>query len=206
MVSKATCAPEWGSPTPRKMRSARDQRIQTRLRPRIAPGPFSLARCIRRTKGCPLLAAAFWSSHVVGAGTGIALTRWTHRAASPATRARPCRPFFMLRFLAGRGARTDGSLIGRARRGLGLSGRNERRAEQRRNDKGRDCKFGSHRNVSVGYTVSPNPGRAIQFQRVANIAQISYSKKSFVIAVQGVHCFSKHPSPSEHRICAKRVQ
>jgi hypothetical protein len=144
----------------------------------------------------------------VAAGTGVVWTRWTHRAAfvGPATRARPCRPFFMLRFLAGSSAGTDGSLAGRPWRGLGLSRRNERRAEQRRNDKGRDCKFGSHRNVSVGYTVSSNPGRAIQFQRAANIAQISYSKKSFVIAAQGVHCFSKHPSPSEHRICAKRVQ
>src|SRR5882757_7293354 len=26
------------------------------------------------------------------------------------------------------------------------------------------------------------------------------------MAVQGRHHFSKHPSPSEHRICAKRVQ
>ena len=76
----------------------------------------------------------------------------------------------MLRFLAGRSARADGSLTGRAGRGLGLSRRNERRAEQRRNDEGRDCKFGSHRNISVGDTVTANPGRAIQFRRVANIA------------------------------------
>ena len=46
-------------------------------------------------------------------------------------RARPCgHAFFMLRFLAGGRAGTDGTIIGRAGRGLGLSRRNERRAEQ----------------------------------------------------------------------------
>ena len=126
----------------------------------------------------------------VAAGTGVVWTRWTRAAfVGPATGARSCRrPFFMLRFLAGSSAGTDGSLAGRPWRGLGLSGRDERRAEQRRNDKGRDCKSGSHRNVSVGY-VSPNPGRAIQFRRVASIAQISYSKKSFVIAAQAFIAF-----------------
>ena len=156
-----------------------------------------------------LLAAAFRSSHVIGAGTGVVWTRWSHRAAfiGTATRARPCRhAFFMLRFLAGCSAGTNGSCTGRAGRGLGLSRRNERRAEQRRNDKGRDCKFGSHRNISVGYTVTPNPGGAIQFRRVANIAQISYSKKLVRDCCASVHYFSKHPSRSEHRICAKRVQ
>src|SRR5712675_1601162 len=42
------------------------------------------------------------------------------------------------------GVGTDVSFTGRAGRGLALSRRNKRRAEERRNDKGRDCKFGSH--------------------------------------------------------------
>src|SRR5882757_10359352 len=41
---------------------------------------------------------------------------------------------------------------------------------------------------------------------MANIAKISYSKKLVRDYCAGVHHFSKHPSPSEHRICAKRVQ
>jgi hypothetical protein len=119
------------------------------VRPRIAPGPFALARYIRCAKECQLLAAAFRSSQVIGAGTHVVLTRGCHRAAfGTAARARPCRPFFMLRFLAGSSPGTDGSLAGRHWRGLGLSRRNERRAEQRRNDDGRDCKFGSHKKVS----------------------------------------------------------
>jgi hypothetical protein len=91
----------------------------------------------------------------MSAGSSVVLTRWIHRAAfvgTPATRARPCRPFFMLRFLAGCSARTDGSSTGRAGRGLGLSRRNERRAEQRRSNKSRDCKFGSHDKVSPKVT------------------------------------------------------
>jgi hypothetical protein len=47
----------------------------------------------------------------------------------------------MLRFLATGSAGTDGSFTGRAGRGLVLSRRNERRAEERRNDKSRDRKF-----------------------------------------------------------------
>ena len=47
----------------------------------------------------------------------------------------------MMRFLAGGSAGTDGSFIGRAGRGLGLSRRNERRTEERRSNKGRDCKL-----------------------------------------------------------------
>jgi hypothetical protein len=128
-----------------------------------------------------LLAAAFRSSHVIGAGTSVVWARWSHRAAfvGTATRGRACRhPFFMLRFLGRRSAGTDGSCTGRARCGLGLSRRNERRAEQRGNDKGRDCKFGSHRGISVGYTVTPNPGRAIEFRRAVNIAQISCSERT----------------------------
>lgn len=139
-----------------------------------------------------VLAAAFRSSHVIGAGTSVVCTRWSHRAAFVGTAmcARPCRhPFFMLCFLGRRSAGTDGSCTRRAGCGLGLSRRYERRAEQRRNDKRRDCKFGSHRNVSIGYTVTANPRRAIQFRRAANIAQISYSKSSFAIAAQAFITF-----------------
>jgi hypothetical protein len=60
----------------------------------------------------------------------------------------------LLRFLAG-SAGTDGSFIGRAGRGLVLSGRNERRAEERRNDKSRDRKFGSHKKVSPRLQCGP---------------------------------------------------
>ena len=136
------------------------QRSQTisrgihKVRPQIAPGPFALARYIRCAKECQLLAAAFRSSQVIGAGTHVVLTRGCHRAAfGTATRARPCRhPFFMLRFLAGASAGTDGSFTGRAGRGLGLSRRNERRTEERHSDKSRDCKFGSHKKVSPKVT------------------------------------------------------
>jgi hypothetical protein len=120
-----------------------------------------------------VLAAAFWSSHVIGCRS-IPLTGWTHRSVFIGTAmraARSCRhSFFMLHFLARHGAGTNGSWTGRTGRSLGLSRRNERRAEQRRNDNSRDRKFGSHRNISVGYTINPNPGRPIQFRRRANIA------------------------------------
>jgi hypothetical protein len=139
-------------------------------------------RYIRPSKRMSILTAAFRSSHVIGAGTSVVLTRWIRRVAfvGTAAHARPCgHAFFMLRFLARSSAGTDGSFIGRAGRGLVLSRRNERRAEERRDDKSRDCKFGSHQNVSVGYRITPNLGLAIQFRRVANIAQISFSKKLF---------------------------
>src|ERR1700722_7703409 len=125
-----------------------------KVRPHIALGPFALARHIRCAKECQLLAAAYRSSQVIGAGTHVVLTRRCHCAAfGIATRARPCRhPFFMLCFLAGCSAGTDGSLIGRAGRGLGLSRRNERRAEERRSNKSGDCKFGSHKKVSPTIT------------------------------------------------------
>jgi hypothetical protein len=139
-----------------------------------------------------IFAAVFWSSHVISPGSSVVSTRWIHRAAfvGTATRARSCcHPFFMLRFLAGRSARADGSLTGRAGRGLGLSRRNERRAEQRRNDEGRDCKFGSHQKISVGYWNPPNLGHAIQFRRGANIARISYSKKPVREFCADIHHF-----------------
>ena len=73
-----------------------------------------------------VFAAAFRSSHVVGAGTSGALIRWS-RGTTLAVRARSCgHAFFVLLFLARGGAGTDGSFTGRAGRGLGLSRRNER--------------------------------------------------------------------------------
>lgn len=155
-----------------------------------------------------VLAAAFRSSHVVGTGTSVVLTRWIHRAAfiGTATRARPCRhAFFMLHFLAGGSAGTDVSFAGRAGCSLGLSRRNERRAEQRRNDESRDCKFGSHQKISVGYSnhskaraCNSVPARGKQF---ANFISEELVRDCCAI----IHYFSKHPSPSDHRICAKRL-
>src|ERR1700733_420047 len=97
-------------------------------------------------------ATAFRSSHGIGPGTSVVLSRWIRRAAfvDPAARGRPCGRT-LLRFLAG-SAGTDSSIIGRAGRGLALSRRNERRAEERRNDKNGDCKFGSHQKYLHGFT------------------------------------------------------
>jgi hypothetical protein len=54
-----------------------------------------------------------------------------------------------------------------------LSRRNERRAEQRRHDKSRDCKFGSHQKyLSVGLQDLSKPWRTIWFRCVTNIAKI----------------------------------
>jgi hypothetical protein len=131
---------------------------------------------IRPSKTMSVFAAAFRSSHVVGSGTGAALIRRIRHAAfaGSASRARPCgHAFFMLRFLARGGAGTDGSRTGRAGRGLILSRRNERRAEQRRHDKSRDCKFGSHQKyLSVGLQDLSKPWRTIWFRCVTNIAKI----------------------------------
>src|SRR5258706_8767370 len=95
--------------------------------------------------------AAFRSSNVIVVEINVALTRWIRRIAfvGTAAPARPCgHAFFMFRFLARGSARIDVSFTGRAGRGLALSRRNKRRAEERRNDKSRDCKFGSHEKVS----------------------------------------------------------
>lgn len=104
-------------------------------------------RCVRPSKRMSVSAAAFRSTHGIGAGTSIVLFRWHRRAAfvGPAAGARPCgHALFLLRFLARASAGADGSFIGRAGRGLALGRRNERRAEERRNDESRDCKFRSH--------------------------------------------------------------
>jgi hypothetical protein len=93
-----------------------------------------------------VLIAAFRSGHGIAAGSSIVLIRWIGRAAlvGSAARARPCgHAFLMLHFLPGRTG-IDGSVIGRAGCSLALSRRKQRGAEERRNDKSRDCKFGSH--------------------------------------------------------------
>jgi hypothetical protein len=111
-------------------------------------------------------ATAFRSSHGIGPGTSVVLSRWVRRAAfvGPAARRRPCgRTLFC--FLAGASAWTDGSFIGRAGRGLVLSRRHEGRAEERRNDESRDCKFGSHKEGLPKVTVrTPTFGRRLSFE------------------------------------------
>jgi hypothetical protein len=144
-------------------------------KPRIAPGPL-LSTAHLPSKGMSIFAAAFRSSHVVGAGTSVALIRRI-RGTTLATCARPCgHAFFVLRFLARGGAGTDGSFAGRAGRGLILSRRNERRTEQRRHDKSRDCKFGSHQKCLRGLQDSSKPRQAIWFRCVTYIAKISFPK------------------------------
>src|SRR5229473_2538304 len=118
----------------------------SKVRPRIAPGPL-LSKVHPLLERMSVLFAAFRSSHVIVVEINVALTRWIRRVAfvGAAARARPCgHAFFMLRFLARGSAGADVSFTGRAGRGLVLSRRNERRSEERRNDKSRDCKFGSH--------------------------------------------------------------
>jgi hypothetical protein len=153
-------------------------------------------RCISPSKRMSIPAAAFRSSHVIGAGTSVVLIRRVRRAAfvGPAARARSCRhALFMLRFLARGSAGTDGSVIGHAGRGLALSRRNERRAEERRNDKSRS-KFGSHQECLRGVTgfVQTSAGDLVPVrdQHCANfIFQETRFPELVVAAVQ-------HPSPS----------
>jgi hypothetical protein len=149
-------------------------------KPRIAPGPL-LSKVHPSLERMSVFAPAFRSSHVVGAGTSGALIRWS-RGTTLAARARSCgHAFFVLLFLARGGAGTDGSFTGRAGRGLILSRRNERRTEQRRHDKGRDRKFGSHQKCLREFSRSlqdfSKPRQAIWFRCVAYIAQISFSKR-----------------------------
>ena len=121
-------------------------------KPRIARGPL-LSKVHPPLERVSIRFAAFRSSNVIG--INVALPRWIRRVAffRTAARARSCgHPFFMLRFLARGSAGTDGSVIGHAGRGLALSRRNERRAEERRNDKSRDCKLGSHQKCLHGVT------------------------------------------------------
>src|SRR5258707_14096058 len=122
------------------------ERASLKVRPRIVPGPL-LSRAPSTLERMSILAAAFRTSTALGVRINVALTRWIHRVAFVGTAAlpRPCsHALFMFRFLARGSAGTDVSFTGRAGRGLALSRRNKRRAEERRNDKGRDCKFGSH--------------------------------------------------------------
>jgi len=131
-------------------------------------------------KTMSISATAFRSSHGIGPGTSVVLIRWIRRAAfvGPAARSRPCgHAFFMLRFLAGGSAGTDGSVIGCAGCGLVLSGRNERRTEQRCDDKSRDCKFGSHQNglPRLQDQAKPQAGDSVPACG-KNIAQVSFSK------------------------------
>jgi hypothetical protein len=123
----------------------RCERASLKVRPRDCSGAFALEGTTHERMS--ILAAAFRTSTALGVGINVALTRWIRRVAfvGTAALARPCsHAFFMFRFLARGSAGTDVPFTGRAGRGLALSRRNKRRAEERRNDKGRDCKFGSH--------------------------------------------------------------
>lgn len=118
-------------------------------------------------------ATAFRSSRGIRPGSSVVLSRWIRHSAfvGPAARGRPCGRT-LLRFLAGGSAWTDGSFIGRAGRGLVLSRRNERGAEERRNDKNWDCKFGSHKEGLPEVTVwSESFGRRLSCE-AGNIVQI----------------------------------
>jgi hypothetical protein len=118
-----------------------------KVRPQTAPGPL-LSNVHPPLERTSIFAAAFRSSDVIVVGINVALTRWIRRVAflGTAARARPCgRAFFMFRFLARGSTGTDVSFTRRAGRGLALSRRNKRRAKERRNNKSRDCKFGSHK-------------------------------------------------------------
>src|ERR1700738_843389 len=106
--------------------------------------------------------AGVFRTNTASLGINVAaLPRWIPRVAfvtrsnpcvafvGTAARARPCgHAFFMFRALARGSAGFDVSFTRRAGRRLALSRRNECRAEERRNGKSRDRKFGSHQKVS----------------------------------------------------------
>ena len=93
-------------------------------------GPFLSKPSLERIL---IFASAWRSSHRTGLGTSVVLVRWIRRVAflGTAARARPCgHAFFVFRFLARGSAGTDVSFTRRAGRGLALSRRNKRRAEE----------------------------------------------------------------------------
>src|ERR1700716_689627 len=71
----------------------------------------------------------------------------------------------MFRVLARGSAGIDVSFTRRAGHGLALRRRNERRAEERRNGKSRDRKFGSHQKGLLSYGTESNLGQVIEFRR-----------------------------------------
>jgi len=167
------------------------QTTQTRIFKKPGPGllrGLCSRRYVRPSKRMSILAAAFRRSHVIGARTSVVLTRWIRGAAfvGPAARARPCgHAFFMLRFLARGSAGTDASFIGRAGRGLTLSGRNQRRTDERRNDKSRDCKFGSHQKCLRGVTASlQTSADDLVPARDKHCANFIFKRTSFAIAAR----------------------
>src|SRR5258705_11664754 len=123
----------------------RCERASLKVRPRIAPGPL-LSKAPSTLERMSILAAAFRTSTALGVRINVALTRWIHRVpfVGTAALARPCsHAFFMFSFLARGSAGTDVSFTVRAGPGLALSRCNKGRAEERRINKGSDCKFGS---------------------------------------------------------------
>jgi hypothetical protein len=75
---------------------------------------------------------------------------------------------------------------------LVLSRRNERRAEERRNDKSRDCKFGSHQKCLRRVTGSlQTSGRDLVPARGKHCAKFIFQRNSLVIAAQTSVIFQK---------------
>jgi hypothetical protein len=66
---------------------------------------------------------------------------------------------------------------------LVLSRRNERRAEERRNDKSRDCKFGSHQKCLHGFTepLQTSTGDFVP-ARDEHCANFMFNRNGFIIA------------------------
>jgi hypothetical protein len=139
-----------------------------------------------------IFATVFRSSHGIGPGTSVVLIRWIRRVAvlGTAARGRSCgHAFFVFRFLARGSAGTDVSFTRCTGRGLALSRRNKRRAKERRNNKSRECKFGSYKEGLPRLQYGPETfGRRLGSE-AGNIVQIWFSKNSFVIAAQASSTF-----------------
>jgi hypothetical protein len=119
----------------------------------------------------------------------------------------------MLRFLATGSAGTDGSCTGRAWRGLVLSRRNERRAEERRYDKSRDCKFGSHEKRLRRLQDATPIGRVLRRSYVRTVADVwkvterrtkrkaAFERNSYSGVAWHEQGFPRYPRPSPRHAC-----
>jgi hypothetical protein len=86
-----------------------------------------------------------------------------------------------------------------------LRRRDERRAEQRRNDKSRDCKFGSHQGCLRRVTGSlQTSGTRFRSGARHTFRKFHFQRNSLAIVAQNRRHFPNISSPCEHRMCAKR--